>query len=147
MIGKPIHIIDGFWRGNRLATGKLIDEWFGQNIPSNSRTIDRTVGTNCVVSHKSTDLRLKSYTSPNRVYSLGISFVKTLSNYSGEVRRNRKIRATYDLRWAVDSSDSRRILAWFVPLDIPEGHERMLERVVRDAEDYGVEVEIFRVSE
>lgn len=73
MIGRAIHMNDGFWRGNRLVTGKLIDEWFDQNIPGNSKAIDRTVGTNCVVSHKSTDLRPKSYRSPNRVYSLEIS--------------------------------------------------------------------------
>ena len=38
-----------------LFRGQL-DECFDQNIPGNSKTIDRTVGANCVVSHKSTDL-------------------------------------------------------------------------------------------
>jgi hypothetical protein len=76
----------GFWQGNRLLSGKRIDALRAQNIPHNARVIDRTVGIDTVVSHKSTDLRRPSYQSPRRVYALGMRFVRALAAYSGEVR-------------------------------------------------------------
>lgn len=147
MIGEPLHIRDGFWRENRLASGRSLDALFGQNIPSNAKTIDRTVGTHRIVSHKSTDLRLKSYRNPGRVYRLGMSFVQSLIDYQGEVRRDRKLKATYHLYWATEHPECERVLAWFVPQFVGEDHETAIARVVRDARRRAVEVVVYRVAD
>jgi len=86
-----------FWKGDRKASGRSIDGLRGQNIPFNSKIIDPTIGLDAVVSHKSTDIRLKSYLSAQRLYRLGTHFVRQLMNYNGEVRMGHKIGATYNL--------------------------------------------------
>ena len=96
-----------FWARNRLASGNEIDQVREQNIPRNSKTIDRTVGMSCVVSHKSTDIRLKSYLLPGSIYRTGIRFCRELAIYGGEIRRNHKIGATYYLTWAVADPETK----------------------------------------
>jgi hypothetical protein len=148
VIGTRIDFGRGFWRGDRKLSGKRIDVLRMQNIPHNSRCIDRTVGGKCVVSHKSTDLRLKSYQSPQAVYRLGMCFVGQLRTYAGEVRRDHKKKATYHLHWAVEAPDAVRVLEWFVPLSgVTPAHESALQRVIEDASRAGVTVALFRVTD
>lgn len=138
----------GFWRECRKQSGKRVDVLRGQNIPHNSRSIDRTLVPNGVVSHKSTDLRLKSYRSPATVYRLGIRFVYELLAYSGEIRCDHMKKATYHLHWAVEAADAVRVLEWFVPLSgVTAEQEAALARVVDAAKIAGVRVDLFRVSD
>jgi hypothetical protein len=146
MLGTNIDLGLTFWDGERKLAGKRVDLLRGQNIPSNARTIDRTVGLFCVVSHKSTDLRCKSYKLPSKVYCLGTSFVRSIAGYKGEVRKDHKIKATYYLNWAVESLDSTRVLEWFVPLHgVTAEQEESLRRVVAYGVTHGVEVRVMRV--
>lgn len=146
MLGIEVNLGLDFWNVERKLAGKQLDVLRGQNIPSNARTIDRTVGGSTVVSHKSTDLRYKSYRSASTVYGLGTSFVRSLKAYKGETRRDNKIKATFHLEWAVASPDAVRILEWFVPLDgITEQQEHSLQRVVEYGQRHGVVVSIMRV--
>lgn len=148
MIGTAINFGNGFWRDDRKISGKRIDVLRKQNIPHNSRCIDRTVGGNCVVSHKSTDLRLKSYRSPQTVYRLGMRFVAQLLAYAGEVRCDHKKKATYHLHWAIEAPDAQRILEWFVPLaGVTSEQEAILQRVIDDSKAAGVTVALFRISD
>ena len=148
MIGKKCNFGWGFWQKNRLASGKEIDSLRGQNIPSNSKTIDRTEGLNIIISHKSTDIRLKSYTHPSTVYRTGMRYVQQLASYEGEVRRDLKKKATYHLYWAVEAENSKRILEWFIPIDgVDYEHELAISRVIDKAHELGVEVRVFRVAE
>lgn len=138
---------EGFWKENRRYSGKKIDIVRGQNIPSNSKTIDRTLYPSGIVSHKSTDVRAKSYSNPKSLYWLGMRFVNKLLEYRGEIRRDHKIGATYYLMWAVEESRVPRILEWFVPLDgISDQHKKMLKLVQIDAQKVGVEVKIILVK-
>ena len=145
MIGVLFDLGADFWNKDRRRSGQEIDVLRGQNIPPNSKAIDRTVGISGVVSHKSTDLRCKSYQSPNTVYRLGVSFVNSLANYNGEVRRNRKIKATYFLNWAVEQPHAPRVLEWFVPRQgVSEKQEDAMARVITYGREHGIEVKIFR---
>ncbi len=146
-IGEVISLGEGFWSRDRRKAGLSVDVLRGQNIPANSRTIDRTLVPDGVVSHKSTDLRCKSYQSPRVVYRLGMAFAKSVSLYQGEVRRNHAIGATYFLEWAVQRAEAPRILEWFVPLDgiVPE-QELALSQVIEDSAGLGVSVRLFRVE-
>lgn len=80
----------GFWREYRKLSGERIDALRGQKIPHNSHSIDRTPVPNGMASHKSTDLRLKSYRSPRAVYRIGRRFGRQLVCYTGEVRCDHK---------------------------------------------------------
>lgn len=145
---SPLDFGSGFWREERLLSGKRIDVLRGQNIPHNSRSIDRTLVPNGIVSHKSTDLRLKSYRSPRAVYRLGMRFVREIQDYSGETRCDHKKKATYHLRWAIETSSAVRILEWFIPAKgVSEEQEFSLTQVVNDAKAAGVTVKIFRVND
>ena len=137
----------GFWKKNRLQSGKEIDAALDQNIPHNAKTIDRTVGQVGVVSHKSTDLRLKSYQSMARVYWIGMRFVKTLVAYEGEVRRDRQKQATYHLHWALEGNEVSRVLQWFVPDELTLQQEETLQRVIDDGKLLGVDVQILRIPD
>ena len=111
-------------------------------------TIDRTVGLNIIVSHKSTDMRLKSYFRPSAIYRTGMRYVKVLASYQGEVRRDLKKKATYHLHWAIDGKQTKRILEWFIPLEgVHMEQELAVSRVVETAKDFGVEVHVYRVME
>lgn len=138
----------GFWLTDRRLSGKRIDVLRGQNIPHNAKVIDRTVGANCVVSHKSTDLRLKSYRSPRAVYRLGMHFVRQLSDYRGEVRCDHRLKATFNLHWALEDPKVRRLLEWFVPQNgISAEHEDALAKVIEEAGKLGVSVVIIRIPD
>lgn len=146
--GTVINFGRGFWCECRRLTGKRIDVLRGQNIPHNSRCIDRTLVPKGIVSHKSTDLRLKTYRSPCSVYWRGMRFVAELAGYKGEIRCDHKKKATYHLHWAVEEADAPRVLEWFVPASgVAAEHELALNRVVADAKLRGVRVELFRVAE
>lgn len=148
MFGQKCGLGQGFWKKNRLVSGKEIDSIRGQNIPSNSKTIDRTKGINIIVSHKSTDVRLKSYIRPSAVFRVGMRYARQLATYKGETRRDLKKKATYFLTWPVEAKDCRRILEWFLPLDgVHPEQEQAIERVVNTACEIGVEVHVFRVGE
>jgi len=145
--GEIVDCGRGFWLGDRMSSGKRIDALRNQNIPHNSRTIDRTVGLNGIVSHKSTDLRRKTYRSAQTVYRLGMRFVKEVQAYAGEVRCDHKKGATYHLHWAVEGP-ALRMLEWFVPeTGVPEVGERALRQVVDDARQLSVTVVILRVPD
>lgn len=138
----------GFWLQRRMTSGASIDRIMGQNIPCNSRVIDRTELPNSIVSHKSTDLRLASYRNLTRVYRLGMNFVKSLANYKGEVRMDHRKKATYHLHWAIERDDCKRILEWYIPADgLSNEQESIIEKIVTDAEILGVIVKIIRVLE
>lgn len=146
--GSEIDFGRGFWRECRRLTGKRIDSLRGQNIPHNSRCIDRTLVPNGVVSHKSTDLRLKSYRSASTVYRRGMKFVAELVEYEGEVRCDHKIKATYHLHWALEGTEVLRVLEWFVPATgVLDEQAAALKRVVQDGLTLGIRVEIYRVAE
>ena len=137
----------GFWLGDRLQSGKRIDALRFQNIPHNARVIDRTVGADAVVSHKSTDLRRASYRSPARVYRLGMSFVRSLAAYGGEVRCDHQKKATYYLHWAIEQRGPR-ILEWFIPATgVTTAQEAALTRVINDAKPIGVTVLILHIKD
>lgn len=139
---------EGFWKKNRLQSGKEIDQLRGQNIPHNSKIIDRTAELDCIVSHKSTDLRLKSYASLKMVYRLGMKFVRELSEYKGEVRQDHKIQATYHLTWAIESENCKRVLEWFIPdCELPDIQCSALDSVVNDGLACGVIVKLFKVKD
>ena len=144
----PLDFGCGFWKTDRKTSGKNIDVLRGQNIPGNSKTIDRTIGLGCVVSHKSTDLRLKSYQPANRAYQLGMHFVRQLVRYKGEVRMDHQIGATYNLQWAVETENATRILEWFVPdFAMDALIEKELLRVIKNAKGFGVDVQIYAVKD
>lgn len=146
IFGKVISLGEDFWSRDRRKAGCLVDVLRGQNIPANSKTIDRTLVGDGVVSHKSTDLRCKSYQSPRVVYRLGMTFVRSLAEYRGEVRRNHTIKATYFLEWAVQRPDAPRILEWFVPMSgVGIDQELVLRQVVNEGAALGVCVKVFRV--
>jgi len=148
MLGEKFDLGPGFWKKPRILSGKEIDLIRRQNIVSNAKTIDRTESLSCVISHKSTDLRRPSYQNPQRIYWLGMRFVKLLAEYEGEVRKDQKRRISYHLHWAVEKPDSTRILEWFIPLaGVLANQEKAVFRVVQDAKDYRVQVNIFRVPE
>ena len=137
-----------FWKKDRKASGKNIDVLRGQNIPGNSKTIDRTISLGCIVSHKSTDFRLKSYQPANRLYQLGMHFVRQLVRYKGEVRMDHKIGATYNLQWAVEAENTTRILEWFVPdFALDNSTEKALLRFIENAKKSGVDVHIYAVKD
>ena len=147
---SPTEVVDfgdDFWKRDRRQSGKDIDVIRGQNIPTNARVIDRTLVPSGVVSHKSTDLRCKSYRLPRSVYRRGMKFVKDLANYTGETRQDHKKGATYYLHWALDGKESKRVLEWFVPSNgVSKDHENALDKVIQDAKECGVVVKIFRVT-
>lgn len=146
IFGEVISLGDGFWTGDRRKSGLHVDVLRGQNIPGNSKAIDRTLVPDGVVSHKSTDLRCKSYQSPQVIYRMGMAFAKSVAHYKGEVRRNHSRRATYFLEWAVQRAQAPRILEWFVPSEgISAEQEQALRRVVEEGARLGVEVRLFRV--
>lgn len=137
----------GFWEGNRFQSGKRIDTLRAQNIPHNARVIDRTIGLDTVVSHKSTDLRRPSYQSTGRVYCTGMRFVRALAAYTGEVRCDHQKKATYYLHWALQGHGPR-ILEWFIPeAGITTDQEAALARVVADAAVLGVTVRLLRIKD
>ncbi len=137
---------EGFWREDRKLSGKRIDVLRGQNIPPNSVSIDRTDGLANIVSHKSTDLRLKSYRSPKSVYRLGMRFVRQLASYQGEVRADHHKKATYHLHWMTENPNCRRTLEWFIPASgVADEQWLGLERVVADAAPMGVSVVLLKV--
>lgn len=145
MLGTEINLGPTFWTVERRLAGRQVDMLRGQNIPSNARVIDRTVGLSSVVSHKSTDLRCRSYTVPSAVYCLGTSFVRSLAAYQGEIRKDHKIKATYFLGWAIESPDSKRVLEWYVPLHgVTREQEESLQRVVEYGRTRRVEVKVMR---
>jgi hypothetical protein len=145
--GEVISLGDGFWTRDRRKSGLHVDTLRGQNIPGNSRAIDRTLVPDGVVSHKSTDLRCKSYQSPQVIYRMGMAFVRSVANYRGEVRRNHSIKATYFLEWAVQREAVPRILEWFVPNEGVKAEQQLaLRRVVEDGARMGVEVRLYRVA-
>jgi hypothetical protein len=124
----------GFWEIDRKLSGKEIDIIKGQNIPSNSKTIDRTLVPNGIVSHKSTNLRLKSYQSTSRIIYIGCEFINKLLEYKGEKRRDRKLKASYYLNWAIDKPESPRILEWYIPVSgITSEQEKALLKVKKYA--------------
>lgn len=136
----------GFWKADRMISGKKVDQLRNQNIPSNSKTIDRTSGLACIISHKSTDIRRKSYENSRTVYRLGMKFIQQLSKYQGEIRRDHKIGATYHLHWATDHPDCKRILEWFIPFySIPQNHISAIEKVVEEAALQHINVNIYTV--
>ena len=136
----------GFWSGDRRLSGKRIDVLRGQNIPGNSRVIDRTLVPRGVVSHKSTDVRCKSYRYPSSIYRIGMRFAQALAAYRGEIRQDHQRKATYNLQWAVEGHDVQRILEWFIPAnDVSADHMRAVKRVVRDARDLGVKIQVLRI--
>ncbi len=136
----------GFWQKNRLLSDKEIDKIRGQNIPHNSKAIDRTISLNCIVSHKSTDLRRKSYKSPRSIYRFGMQFVHDLKNYKGEIRMNHNIKATYNLHWATEDPNCSRILEWFIPFyEISEELDNTLQQIIADSLKIGVTVYIYKV--
>lgn len=138
----------GFWLRDRRLTGKLIDVLRGQNIPGNSRVIDRTLVPRGVVSHKSTDVRCKSYRYPSTLHRLGMRFVRSLAAYRGEVRQDHRVKATYNLQWAVEGKRVNRILEWFIPaVSVSTAHARALRQVARDARAVGVEVRLLRIAD
>lgn len=143
-----ISVGKGFWKEERKVSGKKLDLFRGQNIPHNSKTIDRTEGIAAVISHKSTDLRRKSYSRPKSIYRLGMKFVNQLRKYNGEVSRNLQIGATYHLYWAIENEDCPRILEWFIPADnIKMDQAKMIDRVIIEAENLGVSVKIFLIPD
>jgi hypothetical protein len=128
-----------FWDRNRLQSGRLLDELLAQNIPFNSRAIDRTEGSNHFVSHKSTDLRRKTYQSLSRLRRLGKSFVRALSMYTGEVRQDHQLKVTYYLMvppFVTPDEPVRKTLEWYVPI---HGVSVEQERVLREVEQFGAE--------
>jgi hypothetical protein len=136
----------GFWKKERKLSGKEIDRLRNQNIPHNSRTIDRTIMLDCMVSHKSTDTRCKSYQHPQSLYWLGMKFVKELINYRGEIRRDNKIKATYHLTWLIENPNCKRVLEWFIPSSLNnKEQEQALLKVIEDGLQQGVEVILYRV--
>lgn len=142
--GEVTSLGEGYWSRDRKRAGLLVDVLRGQNIPGNSKTIDRTLIPDGIVSHKSTDLRCKS---PRTVYRLGMAFARSIAQYQGEVRRNHTIKATYFLGWAVQRSEAPRILEWFVPLSgVGAEQELALRQVVDDSAVLGVKVRLFRVK-
>ncbi len=137
---------EGFWKADRLLSGKKIDRLRNQNIPHNSRTIDRTSGLSCIISHKSTDLRRKSYINSRTVYRLGMRYVQQLANYQGEIRRDYKIGATYHLHWATDRLDCERILEWFIPsYFMPQHLEEAIRKVIEEAALKKINVIIYAI--
>lgn len=139
---------EGFWRDDRRLSGKRIDSLRGQNIPHNSKTIDRTEGLDHIVSHKSTDLRLKSYRSPKTVYRVGMRFVRELVAYKGEVRSDHHIKATYHLHWMTENPECKRTLEWFIPASGVNAEQALsLERIVADAASAGVSVVLIKVND
>jgi len=137
---------ENFWKRNRMASGKSIDQLRGQNIPHNSKSIDKTSGLACIISHKSTDIRRKSYTNPKSIFRLGMRFVHDLAIYQGEVRRDHKIGATYHLHWATDNPDCKRILEWYIPASIiPEEKINAIKKVIITAKAHGVKVNIYTI--
>lgn len=75
-------------------------------------------------------------------------YVRQLSSYTGEVRRDLKKKATYHLHWAVEARNSRRILEWFIPLEgVASEQEVAVTKVITEAEELGVDVHVFRVAE
>ena len=148
IVGTALDFGRGFWRECRRLSGKRIDGLRGQNIPHNSRCIDRTLVPNGIVSHKSTDLRLKSYRSATAVYRRGMNFVNQLVAYKGEIRCDHKKKATYHLYWALEGAQASRVLEWFVPAaGVSDEQLAALKRVTRDAIVRGVRVDIYRVAE
>ena len=146
VVGEVISLGEGFWTQDRRKSGLHVDVLRGQNIPGNSKAIDRTLVPDGIVSHKSTDLRCKSYQSPRVIYRLGMAFARSVADYKGEVRRNHSLKATYFLEWAVQRPDAPRILEWFVPKEgVGPEQELALGRVVEDGARLGVEVKLFRV--
>lgn len=122
----------GFWRGNRLRSGKCIATVRARNIPHNARVIGLTIDLDIVVSHKSADLRRPSYRSAGRVYRVGMRFVRVLAAYTGEVRCDHQKKATYYLHWVIQGHGPR-ILEWFLPeAGIRADQEAALTRVVTD---------------
>lgn len=146
-VGERVDLGRGFWRINRLFAGAMIDGIRGQNIPFNSKSIDRTEGLCRIVSHKSTDVRLPSYLRSESVYRIGMRFVRKLADYQGEIRMDHRKRATYHLHWAVENPQCQRVLEWFVPEEgVTAQQETELERVVEEGAALGVEVLVLRVS-
>lgn len=144
---SEVQVLDfgrAFWSDPPFRRGKQLDDLRRQNIPHNSRVIDRTDGSN-MVSHKTTDLRCPTYQSGPRVYHLGMGFVRDLAAYRGEVRRNWKIKATYYLDWCIEEN-GRRTLEWFVPDALTAAQEEALATVVKDAVPLGVTVVVFKVA-
>jgi hypothetical protein len=142
----PLDFGKNFWKIDRKLSGRNIDAYRDQNIPFNSKTIDRTVGQAGVVSHKSTDIRLKSYQSQARLYSLGMWFARQLAAYKGEVRMDHQIGATYNLQWAVESPEATRTLEWFIPEhELSLSHENTIRRIIAGAALLNITIKIFPV--
>lgn len=147
-IGQPIDLGGGFWRRNRLESGASVDELRGQNIPFNSKVIDRTEALKRIVSHKSTDIRLTSYLRPGAVYRIGMRFVRVLAAYQGEVRCDHRKKVTFHLHRMVEAPKAERLLEWFVPeTGVSEKQEDGMERVVTEGARRGIKVAVLRVPD
>lgn len=143
---KEIDFGAGFWKKERKLSGKEIDRLRNQNIPHNSKVIDRTIMLDCIVSHKSTDTRCKSYHRPESLYRLGMKFVNELKNYKGEIRQDHKIKATYHLTWPIENPQCKRILEWFIPSFLNnKEQELVLSRVIEDGLKQGVQVMLYEI--
>lgn len=147
-IGSFYDLGPQFWSRPRMQTGKHIDFLQGQNIPANAKTIDRTLPGGGIVSHKSSNLRLKSRQNLERLRRLGYGYVDELATYNGEVRANHKTKRTYHLEWAVQDRAAPRILEWFVPATgVSKAQEEVLQQVCKYAKTRGVQVDVFRVPD
>lgn len=136
----------GFWHDQPFKRGKLIDVLRNQNIPHNSKAIDRTESLDSIISHKSTNLLNKSYENPSTIYRLGLRFVKQLKMYKVEIRRNNIIGATYHLHWATDNPDCKRILEWFIPdTEISKAKTEAIKKVIEEAELQNIKIDIYAV--
>lgn len=137
-----------FWNAYPLQRGKLIDKLRGQNIPFNSKVIDRSKESDCIISHKSTNLRNKSYQTSASIYHLGRRFVKQLEAYKGEVRRDHKIGAAYHLHWATDNPSCKRILEWYLPhFNFSVHHTAAITKIIEEAQLKNIIVEIYTVKD
>lgn len=140
---------EDFWDQNRLQSGRQLDSILGQNIPFNSKTIDRTDGLHSYVSHKSTDLRRKTYRSLARIRYIGKHFVRVLSAYKGEVRQDHKLKATFYLMVApfVDAgAEPIKILEWYLPKSgVTKEQITAVEEVAAYGARWGIDVRVFRI--
>lgn len=138
----------GFWRESRVIIGKGIDNFLGQNIPSNSKTIDKTIGSDAVSSFKSTDLRLRTYQNLLVVRRMVRSWIERLNAYRGETRADNIRKVTFVGDWGDLGPQGQRLLEWFIPsVKLSEELEELLKELEELALGHGVELRIYRIKD
>lgn len=123
------------WDYANFPRGWAFEDHLGRNLPRTFKGIDRfenAVGT----SIKTMDLRLNSYQDPEKILSVGRTYVDKLANFEGASMRKIIISA---------EDIPERVLLLAVPPGARDAQNSALQWLIKYGRQKGVKVEVIRV--